>query len=75
LEEIAALNLAKFRKVQTDLEESAERADIAENQLGKLRAKNRSSISASRSSEIRDLRESTIVRASSTMRASSVRQR
>ncbi|CAF0719696.1 unnamed protein product [Adineta steineri] len=74
-EEIAALNLAKFRKVQTDLEESAERADIAENQLGKLRAKNRSSVSASRSSEIRDLRESTIVRASSTMRASSVRQR
>jgi hypothetical protein len=59
--------LAKFRKVQTELgelilienffiqfsfvEESAERADLAENQLGKLRAKNRSSVSASRTSE------------------------
>ena len=31
-------------------EESAERADLAENQLGKLRAKNRSSISISRAS-------------------------
>ncbi len=59
--------MAKFRKVQTELgelilienffiqfsfvEESAERADLAENQLGKLRAKNRSSVSASRTSE------------------------
>ena len=49
-EEIAALNLAKFRKVQTELEESAERADLAENQLGKLRAKNRSTVSVSRAS-------------------------
>lgn len=32
-------------------EESAERADVAENQLGKLRAKNRSSVSVGRSSE------------------------
>jgi hypothetical protein len=70
-EEIASLNLAKFRKVQTELgelisrknsedfhlifcfaEESAERADIAENQLGKLRVKNRSSVSVGRSSEV-----------------------
>lgn len=29
-------------------EESAERADVAENQLGKLRAKSRSSVSVSR---------------------------
>jgi hypothetical protein len=33
------------------LEEAAERADAAENQLGKLRAKNRSSVSVSRVSE------------------------
>ncbi len=32
-------------------EESAERADVAESQLGKLRAKNRSSVSVSRTSE------------------------
>ena len=31
-------------------EDSAERADVAENQLGKLRAKNRSTVSANRSS-------------------------
>ena len=36
--------------VQTELEESAERADVAENQLGKLRAKTRSSVSVSRTS-------------------------
>ncbi len=69
LEDIAAVNLAKFRKVQSELgklineeknqilillksfvEDSAERADLAESQLGKLRAKNRSSISTSRNS-------------------------
>lgn len=49
-EDIAAVNLAKYRKVQSELEDSAERADLAENQLGKLRAKNRSSISVNRSS-------------------------
>ena len=32
------------------LEDSAERADLAENQLGKLRAKNRSTVSVNRSS-------------------------
>ena len=34
-EEIAALNLAKFRKVQADLESSEERADINEQVLHK----------------------------------------
>merc|ERR1712224_830263 len=40
-EEIAAINLAKYRKVQVELEDSEERADMAENTLAKLRAKNR----------------------------------
>ena len=44
-EEIAALNLAKYRKVQHDLEEAEERADMAESSLSKIRAKNRSSVS------------------------------
>ncbi|CAF1238599.1 unnamed protein product [Rotaria sordida] len=74
-EEIAALNLAKFRKVQTELEDSAERADIAENQLGKLRAKSRSSISVSRASPGREIRETTLIRASSIVRGGSVRPR
>merc|ERR1712213_225532 len=40
-EEIAALNLAKFRKVQADLEFSEERADINEQVLAKYKAKAR----------------------------------
>jgi len=42
-EEIAAINLAKYRKVQHDFEESEERADQAEQAMAKLRAKARSS--------------------------------
>ncbi|MEH0877557.1 hypothetical protein V6M80_03895, partial [Enterococcus faecium] len=48
--EIAAVNLAKFRKVQNELEDAEERADNAEGTLSKLRAKNRSSVSVSRTS-------------------------
>jgi len=40
-EEIAALNLAKFRKAQQELEESEERSDLADQALAKLRAKGR----------------------------------
>merc|ERR1711918_167576 len=40
-EEIAALNLAKFRKVQADLESSEERADINEQVLAKYKARGR----------------------------------
>jgi predicted nucleic acid-binding Zn-ribbon protein len=47
-EEIAAINLAKYRKVQHDLEEAEERAEMADNALAKLRAKNRSSASAAK---------------------------
>lgn len=45
-EEIAALNLAKFRKAQTELEEGEERADMAEQALSKLRARGRASSAA-----------------------------
>ena len=47
-EEVAAINLAKYRKVQSELEDAEERADAAENSVQKLRAKNRSSVSQSR---------------------------
>uniref|UniRef100_K7FJT1 Myosin motor domain-containing protein n=1 Tax=Pelodiscus sinensis TaxID=13735 RepID=K7FJT1_PELSI len=40
-EEQANTNLAKFRKVQHELDEAEERADIAESQVNKLRAKSR----------------------------------
>ena len=39
-----------FSMLACFLEDSAERADLAENQLGKLRAKNRSTVSVNRSS-------------------------
>ncbi|XP_026681681.1 myosin heavy chain, muscle-like [Diaphorina citri] len=38
-EEIAALNLAKFRKAQQELEEAEERADLAEQAVSKIRTK------------------------------------
>ena len=41
-EEIAALNLAKFRKVQGNLGDAQERADLNEQALGKSRARGRS---------------------------------
>ncbi len=47
-EEIAAINLAKFRKAQQELSASSSRADEAENQLSKQRARNRSSVSMGR---------------------------
>jgi len=41
-EEIAALNLAKFRKVQGNLSDATERADLNEQALAKTRARGRS---------------------------------
>ena len=40
-EEQANVHLSKCRKVQHELEEAEERADIAESQVNKLRAKSR----------------------------------
>ena len=40
-EEIAALNLAKFRKSQQELEETEERCEMAEATLSKFRARGR----------------------------------
>ncbi len=40
-EEQANAHLGRFRKVQHELEEAEERADIAESQVNKLRAKSR----------------------------------
>ena len=47
-EELAAVNLAKYRKTQKELEESEERADQAEVAMSRLRAKNRTSVSVTR---------------------------
>ena len=42
-EEIAALNLAKYRQAQSNLADSGERADLNETALAKVKAKGRSS--------------------------------
>ena len=42
-EEIAALNLAKYRQVQTNLSSAVERADVSEQALAKTRARSRAS--------------------------------
>jgi myosin heavy chain 6/7 len=47
-EEIAAVNLGKYRKVQNELDDAAERADQAENQLCKQRLRYRSTMSVGR---------------------------
>ena len=49
-EELASVNLAKFRKVQHELEDAEDRASQAEQQLNKQRAKSRSAVSQARAS-------------------------
>ena len=49
-EEIAAINLAKYRKAQQELEEAEERAENADNAASKLRARNKSSAPSSKTS-------------------------
>ena len=51
-EEIAAINLAKYRKVQQELEDAEERAEATDSALQKLRVKNRSSVSMQRTSVV-----------------------
>ena len=52
-EEIASLNLAKFRKVSMELQEVQDRAEHAESQLAKSRVYGRNSNERSRCSSIR----------------------
>lgn len=47
-EEIAAMNMSKYRKLATELEDAEERADTTQSTLSKLRAKTRCSISMNR---------------------------
>ena len=54
-EEIAAINLAKYRKVQHELEEAEERAEMAENTLGKLRAKTRTSSMSTTTHQVQNI--------------------
>jgi len=69
-EEIAAINLSKYRKAQHELEDATQRADQAESQIAKNRALNRSSTSIGRGSPERDFRASSAV----PLRAGSLRR-
>jgi len=52
-EEIASINLSKFRKVSIDLQDALERATEAESQIAKIRAFNRNSNERARQTSIR----------------------
>jgi len=54
-EEIAAINLTKYRKIQHELEESDSRADVAENIVGHLKANTRSIISVNENISVRTI--------------------
>ncbi|WP_411022926.1 hypothetical protein, partial [Salmonella sp. s51228] len=47
-EEQVNINLSKWRRTQTELEDAEERVEISESQLNKLRAKHRSQVTTSR---------------------------
>lgn len=67
-EEISATNLGKYRQLQQQMDEAEERADMAENSLSKLRAKNRSTVSVGPSLSTS---ASTVLRSPSKIRSSS----
>ena len=68
-EEVASLNLHKFRKVTNELSEAHERSDTAEMQLAKVRSKQRSSVSREvQHSEQQHTRIETSVRSGSVRR-------
>ena len=52
-EEIASVNLSKFRKASLELQDALERADQAESQVAKVKAMNRSSNERARQTSIR----------------------
>ncbi|VDM65006.1 unnamed protein product [Strongylus vulgaris] len=68
-EEVANLNLQKYRQIQHQLEDAEERADVAENSLSKMRAKSRSNASAAPGG-LQTSQSATVMRSASRTRAS-----
>ncbi|WKX94490.1 hypothetical protein Q1695_011624 [Nippostrongylus brasiliensis] len=68
-EEVANLNLQKYRQIQHQLEDAEERADVAENSLSKMRAKSRSSASVAPSG-LQTSQSASVLRSPSRARAS-----
>ncbi|KHJ96159.1 myosin head [Oesophagostomum dentatum] len=69
-EEVANLNLQKYRQIQHQLEDAEERADVAENSLSKMRAKSRSSASVAPGGGLQTSQSATVMRSPSRARAS-----
>ena len=61
-EEQVNINLAKWRRAQTELEDAEERVEIAESQLNKLRSKHRASVTtSSRTVVLRDFGDHQVI--------------
>lgn len=70
-EELANLNLQKYRQLQHQLDDAEERADSAENSLSKQRAKSRSAVSvAPGGGGIQTSQSAAVIRSSSRARFS-----
>lgn len=69
-EEVANLNLQKYRQLQHQLTDAEERADAAENGLSKLRAKSRSAASMAPGGGLQTSQSAAIMRSPSRSRAS-----
>jgi myosin heavy chain 6/7 len=70
-EELATVNLQKYRQIQHQMEDAEERADVAENSLSKMRAKNRSSASLAPGGGLQTSASAAVMRSPSRTRASS----
>lgn len=70
-EELATVNLQKYRQIQHQMEDAEERADVAENSLSKMRAKNRSSASLAPGGGLQTSASAAVLRSPSRTRATS----
>lgn len=67
-EELANLNLQKYRQIQHQLDDAEERADNAENSLSKMRSKSRSAASVAPSGGLQTSQSAAVLRSASRSR-------
>ncbi|KAF8361131.1 unc-54 [Pristionchus pacificus] len=67
-EEVANLNLQKYRQIQHQLDDAEERADQAENSLSKMRSKSRASASVAPAGGLQTSQSAAVMRSSSRSR-------
>lgn len=69
-EELANVNLQKYRQIQHQLEDAEERADNAENSVTKMRSMSRTAFSAAPGFGLQTARSATVLRSASRNRIS-----